>query len=258
MIRDLEDGLFNTIIVKDLSRFGRDYIESGKYLQKVFPKKNIRFISVNDNYDSENADVSDTHLILPIRNFINDSYCRDISMKVKSSKEVKRKNGQFIGAFAPFGYKKDVKDKHKLVVDTEVSHIVERIFQMKIDGYSSKAIADFLNSIGLATPSRHKENSGENFSTGFVVKNSKWDSKTVNRVIQNKVYIGVLEQGKTAKLNYKSKKEVKVSKEDWIITEDAHEGIVSKSVFALANKMLLRDVKRSKEKPYLGVNKYEL
>lgn len=251
MIRDLEDGLFNTIIVKDLSRFGRDYIESGKYLQKVFPEKNIRFISVNDNYDSENADVSDTHLILPIRNFINDSYCRDISMKVKSSKEVKRKNGQFIGAFAPFGYKKDVRDKHKLVVDTEVSHIVERIFQMKIDGYSSKAIADFLNSIGLATPSRHKENSGENFSTGFVVKNSKWDSKTVNRVIQNKVYIGVLEQGKTAKLNYKSKKEVKVSKEDWIITEDAHEGIVSKSIFALANKMLLRDVKRSKEKPYL-------
>ena len=226
MIRDLEDGLFNTIIVKDLSRFGRDYIESGKYLQKVFPEKNIRFISVNDNYDSENADVSDTHLILPIRNFINDSYCRDISMKVKSSKEVKRKNGQFIGAFAPFGYKKDAGDKHKLVVDTEVSHIVERIFQMKIDGYSSKAIADFLNSIGLATQSRHKENSGENFSTGFVVKNSKWDSKTVNRVIQNKVYIGVLEQGKTAKLNCKSKKEVKVSKEDWIITEDAHEGIV--------------------------------
>lgn len=251
MIRDMEDGLFSIIIVKDLSRFGRDYIESGKYLQKVFPEKNIRFISVNDNYDSENADVSDTHLILPIRNFINDSYCRDISMKVKSSKEVKRKNGQFIAAFAPFGYKKDVNDKHKLVVDTKVSHIVERIFQMKIDGYSSKAIADFLNSIGSTTPSRHKENSGENFSTGFVVKNSKWDSKTVNRVIQNKVYIGVLEQGKTAKLNYKSKKEVKVSKEDWIITEDAHEGIVSKSVFVLANKMLLRDVKKSKEKPHL-------
>lgn len=136
-------------------------------------------------------------------------------------------------------------------MDTEVSHIVERIFQMKIDGYSSKAIADFLNSIGLVTPSRHKENSGKNFSTGFVVKNSKWDSKTVNSVIQNKVYTGVLEQGKTAKLNYKSKKEVKVSKEDWIITEDAHEGIVSKSVFALANKKFLRDVKRSKEKLYL-------
>ena len=211
MIQDLEEKKFRTIIVKDLSRFGRDYIESGKYLQKIFPEKGIRFISVNDNYDSENADVSDTHLILPIRNFINDSYCRDISMKVKSSKEIKRKNGEFIGAFAPFGYKKDSKNKHKLVVDTEVSHIIERIFNMKIDGYSSKAIADFLNSIGCVTPSKHKENSGNNHTTGFIVKDSKWDAKMVNRIIINKVYIGVLEQGKTRKLNYTSKREVEVN-----------------------------------------------
>ena len=249
MIKDLEGGKFKTIIVKDLSRFGRDYIESGKYLQKIFPEKGIRFISINDNYDSENADVSDTHLILPIRNFINDSYCRDISMKVKSSKEVKRKNGEFIGAFAPFGYKKDDKDRHKLAVDKEVSHIIERIFNMKIEGYSSKAIADFLNSIGMVTPSKHKENSGDNFNTGFVVKAAKWDAKMINRVISNKVYIGVLEQGKTTKLNYKSKREIDVSKDDWIITENAHESIVSKTVFALANKMLLRDVKGNSDIP---------
>lgn len=249
MIDDLNKGKFNIIIVKDLSRFGRDYIESGKYLQKIFPEKGVRFISVNDNYDSENADMSDTHLILPIRNFINDSYCRDISMKVKSSKEVKRKNGEFIGAFAPFGYKKDDKDKHKLVIDKEVSHIIERIFNMKIEGYSSKAIADFLNSIGTITPSKHKENNGDNFNTGFVVKNAKWDAKMINRIISNKVYIGVLEQGKTAKLNYKSKKEIDVSKEDWIVIQNAHEPIISKSIYLLANKMLLRDVKQSKDKP---------
>lgn len=249
MIDDLNKGKFNIIIVKDLSRFGRDYIESGKYLQKIFPEKGVRFISVNDNYDSENADMSDTHLILPIRNFINDSYCRDISMKVKSSKEVKRKNGEFIGAFAPFGYKKDDKDKHKLVIDKEVSHIIERIFNMKIEGYSSKAIADFLNSIGTITPSRHKENNGDNFNTGFVVKNAKWDAKMINRIISNKVYIGVLEQGKTTKLNYKSKKEIDVSKEDWIVIQNAHEPIISKSIYLLANKMLLRDVKQSKDKP---------
>ena len=249
MIDDLNKGKFNIIIVKDLSRFGRDYIESGKYLQKVFPEKGVRFISVNDNYDSENADMSDTHLILPIRNFINDSYCRDISMKVKSSKEVKRKNGEFIGAFAPFGYKKDDKDKHKLVIDKEVSHIIERIFNMKIEGYSSKAIADFLNSIGTITPSKHKENNGDNFNTGFVVKNAKWDAKMINRIISNKVYIGVLEQGKTTKLNYKSKKEIDVSKEDWIVIQNAHEPIISKSIYLLANKMLLRDVKQSKDKP---------
>lgn len=249
MIDDLNKGKFNIIIVKDLSRFGRDYIESGKYLQKIFPEKGIRFISVNDNYDSENADMSDTHLILPIRNFINDSYCRDISMKVKSSKEVKRKNGEFIGAFAPFGYKKDDKDKHKLVIDKEVSHIIERIFNMKIECYSSKAIADFLNSIGTITPSKHKENNGDNFNTGFVVKNAKWDAKMINRIISNKVYIGVLEQGKTTKLNYKSKKEIDVSKEDWIVIQNAHEPIISKSIYLLANKMLLRDVKQSKYKP---------
>ena len=249
MIDDLNKGKFNIIIVKDLSRFGRDYIESGKYLQKIFPEKGVRFISVHDNYDSENADMSDTHLILPIRNFINDSYCRDISMKVKSSKEVKRKNGEFIGAFAPFGYKKDDKDKHKLVIDKEVSHIIERIFNMKIEGYSSKAIADFLNSIGTITPSKHKENNGDNFNTGFVVKNAKWDAKMINRIISNKVYIGVLEQGKTTKLNYKSKKEIDVSKEDWIVIQNAHEPIISKSIYLLANKMLLRDVKQSKDKP---------
>ena len=249
MIDDLNKGKFNIIIVKDLSRFGRDYIESGKYLQKIFPEKGVRFISVNDNYDSENADMSDTHLILPIRNFINDSYCRDISMKVKSSKEVKRKNGEFIGAFAPFGYKKDDKDKHKLVIDKEVSHIIERIFNMKIEGYSSKAIADFLNSIGTITPSKHKENNGDNFNTGFVVKNAKWDAKMINRIISNKVYIGILEQGKTTKLNYKSKKEIDVSKEDWIVIQNAHEPIISKSIYLLANKMLLRDVKQSKDKP---------
>lgn len=249
MINNLNKGKFNIIIVKDLSRFGRDYIESGKYLQKIFPEKGVRFISVNDNYDSENADMSDTHLILPIRNFINDSYCRDISMKVKSSKEVKRKNGEFIGAFAPFGYKKDDKDKHKLVIDKEVSHIIERIFNMKIEGYSSKAIADFLNSIGTITPSKHKENNGDNFNTGFVVKNAKWDAKMINRIISNKVYIGVLEQGKTTKLNYKSKKEIDVSKEDWIVIQNAHEPIISKSIYLLANKMLLRDVKQSKDKP---------
>ena len=111
MLNDLEQKRCKTIIVKDLSRFGRDYIESGKFLQKTFPQMGVRFISVNDNYDSENADVNDTHLILPIKNFINDSYCRDISMKVKSSQKTKRQRGEFIGAFAPYGYKKNNKKK---------------------------------------------------------------------------------------------------------------------------------------------------
>lgn len=250
MIEDLNKKKFNIIIVKDLSRFGRDYIESGKYLQKIFPEKRVRFISVNDNYDSENADVSDTHLILPIRNFINDSYCRDISMKVKSSKEIKRKNGEFISAFAPFGYKKDDNNKHKLIIDKNVSHIIKRIFDMKIEGYSSKAIADFLNSIGEITPGKYKEDTYVNCN-GFSIKNGKWDAKMINRILENKVYIGILEQGKTAKLNYKSTRIVDVSKDDWIVKKDSHEPIISKSIFELANKMMFRDLNTTKQRPTL-------
>ena len=115
MINDLNEGKFNTIIVKDLSRLGRDYIESGRYIQKIFPSMGVRFISINDNYDSAKANVNDTHLIVPIKNFINDSYCRDISVKVKSFKKMKQKNGEFIGSFTPFGYKKDPRSEERRV-----------------------------------------------------------------------------------------------------------------------------------------------
>ncbi|PID82040.1 MAG: hypothetical protein CSB16_03350 [Clostridiales bacterium] len=241
MLKDLELGKFQAIIVKDLSRFGRDYIEAGKYLQKIFPEKGVRFISVNDNYDSDSADVSDMHLILPIRNFINDSYARDISTKVKSSQSMKRKKGEFIGAFAPFGYKKSDSDKHKLVIDKEVFHIIKRIFSMKVEGYSSKAIADFLNSIGMVTPSKHKENMGTNFATGFVVKNSKWDAKMINRIITNRVYVGDLEQGKKTKLNYKSKKIIDVKKDDWVVIHNSHKAIIDNEIVNNGLHFLYKD-----------------
>ena len=241
MMEDLEKGKIETIVVKDLSRFGRDYIETGKYLQKIFPEKKVRFISINDNYDSMNADANDTHLVLPIKNFINDSYCRDISMKVKSSQQMKREKGEFIGAFAPFGYKKNPKDKHQLIIDQEVKGIVETIFNKKVEGYSSNAIAKFLNELGIITPARHKENElGD--SVGFTGKDRKWNAKMINRIISNPVYVGTLEQGKQMKLNYKSDKRIDIKKEDWVVIENAHKGIVSQSIFAIANEMLLRDV----------------
>ncbi len=241
MMEDLEKGKIETIVVKDLSRFGRDYIETGKYLQKIFPEKKVRFISINDNYDSFNADANDTHLVLPIKNFINDSYCRDISMKVKSSQQMKREKGEFIGAFAPFGYKKNPKDKHQLIIDQEVKGIVETIFNKKVEGYSSNAIAKFLNELGIITPARHKENElGD--SVGFTGKDRKWNAKMINRIISNPVYVGTLEQGKQMKLNYKSDKRIDIKKEDWVVIENAHKGIVSQSIFAIANEMLLRDV----------------
>lgn len=241
MMDDLEKGKIGTIIVKDLSRFGRDYIEAGKYIQKIFPEKKIRFISINDNYDSMSADTNDTHLVLPIKNFINDSYCRDISMKVKSSQKMKREKGEYIGSFAPFGYKKNPKDKHYLIIDQDVKGVIQLIFNKKVDGYSSNAIAKYLNELGVVTPARHKENEyGE--SVGFVGKQHKWDAKMINRIIGNSVYVGTLEQGKQMKLNYKSEKRIDIKKDDWVVIKNAHKGIISQSVFSIANEMLLRDL----------------
>lgn len=249
MLSDLEKKSCKTIIVKDLSRFGRDYIESGKFLQKIFPQMGVRFISVNDNYDSDSADVNDTHLILPIKNFINDSYCRDISMKVKSSQKTKWQRGEFIGSFAPYGYEKNSKRKNHLVVDKNVAHVIRKIFEMKVEGYSSQAIADELNRLGIQTPQAYKESNGSNFTTGFASNKSKWQAKMINRIIESRVYLGDLEQGKRTKLNYKSNKEIKVMEDDWIRVEGTHEAIITETMFNVANKMMERDILNRKSKP---------
>ena len=253
MIKDAYDKKFDTIIVKDLSRFGRDYIEAGKFIQRIFPENGIRFISVNDNYDSKSADMNDTHLILPIKNFINDSYCRDISNKVKSSQKIKREKGDFISAFAPYGYKKSDENKNKLVVDEQAAPNIKNIFDMKLLGYSSKAIADELNHLGVLTPRKYKESQGFKCNGFQNIKGGNWSAKAVNRIIENEVYIGNTLQGKSITLNYKNKKQIGKDKEEWIRVEDTHEAIVSKEVFAIANTMLKRDLNNSRGKDKIDI-----
>lgn len=253
MINDAYDKKFDTIIVKDLSRFGRDYIEAGKYIQRIFPENGIRFISVNDNYDSKSADMNDTHLILPIKNFINDSYCRDISNKVKSSQKIKREKGDFISAFAPYGYKKSDENKNKLVVDEQAAPNIKNIFDMKLKGYSSKAIADELNHLGVLTPRKYKESQGFKCNGFQNIKGGNWSAKAVNRIIENEVYIGNTLQGKSITLNYKNKKQIGKDKEEWVKVEDTHEAIVSKEVFAIANTMLKRDLNNSRGKDKIDI-----
>lgn len=240
----------DTIIVKDLSRFGRDYIETGKYLQRIFPAMGIRFISVNDHYDSLTADTNETHLVMPIKSLINDSYCRDISTKVRSTQKAKRQKGEFIGAFAPYGYRKDHNQRNHLVVDETVRSTIETIFALKLEGYSSNAIANFLNQAGVETPLQRKRACQERIK-GFYGYRHKWDTKMVNRILTNRVYTGTLEQGKQTKLNYKSQKSVAVNPEDWVRVEDTHEAIISTSTFSIANNLLLRDVKHGKNTPDL-------
>ena len=250
MMAMVNDKVIDTIIVKDLSRFGRDYIETGKYLQRIFPAMGVRFISVNDHYDSLTADTNETHLVMPIKSLINDSYCRDISTKVRSTQKAKRQKGEFIGAFAPYGYRKDDKQRNHLVVDETIRPTIEKIFTLKLDGYSSNAIAGFLNQAGIETPLQRKKACQEKIK-GFHGYNYKWDTKMVNRILTNRVYTGTLEQGKQTKLNYKSQKSVAVNPTDWVRVDDTHEAIISKSTFEIANNLLLRDVKHGKNVPDL-------
>lgn len=152
MMSDIEAGRVNCVIVKDLSRFGRDYIETGRYLERVFPALGVRFIALTDHYDSFAADAGERNIVLPVKNFINDSYCRDISIKVKSQLAVKRESGKCLAAFAVYGYQKSPQDKNKLLVDNYAAGIVRRIFAWKIEGMAVSAIAEKLNELYILSP----------------------------------------------------------------------------------------------------------
>lgn len=244
MMEDVITGSINCIVVKDLSRFGRDYIDSGRYLQRVFPSLDIRFIALNDNYDSFTASETEKNLVIPFKNFINDNYCRDTSAKVRSVCKVKRKQGQFISNYAPYGYEKDEEDKHKIVIDKEVGYVVRKIFSMKLEGYSSYSIAKHLNDNGIPSPMEHKKAKGIRYKTGFSTKAvAKWDTPAVNRILTNEVYIGTLQQGKREKINYKLDKVVSKDRSDWIEIEDNHEAIIDPHDFEIVQKLLKCDIK---------------
>jgi DNA invertase Pin-like site-specific DNA recombinase len=153
LIDVIEQGHINCVVVKDLSRFGRDYLESGRYIQRYFPEKQVRFVAVNDNVDTKNTLFD---IMLPIRNLFNEQYSRDISTKVQSSFKIKQRSGEFIGAFPSYGYQKSSKDRHKLIVDPYASEIVKRIFAMYVAGHGKVRIAYILNKDGILCPSTYK------------------------------------------------------------------------------------------------------
>ena len=242
MMGDIEAGLIDCVIVKDLSRLGRDYIGSGRLIQKTFPEHEVRFIAIGDNYDSLTADFNEESLVLPVKNFINDAYCRDISVKVKSQQKMMRESGKHIGAFAVYGYRKDPDDKNHLVVDRYAAGIVESIFEWKVDGYSFKAIADRLNGMGILSPMEYKKSNGEKFNTGFrTKKRSRWSAQTVRRILMDETYTGTLVQGKSERVNYKVKRSVIKPEDEWVKVADAHEAVVPKELFAVVQQLLQAD-----------------
>lgn len=242
MINDVKAGRVNCVIVKDLSRFGRDYIEAGRYIQKIFPGLGVRFIAITDHYDSFYADAGESGIVLPVKNFINDSYCRDISIKVKSQLEVKRKNGECIAPFALYGYKKAENNKNQLVIDEYAASIVKQIFAWKIDGMAASAIAEKLNQLGVLSPKEYKKSIGCNYKGGFSgTLMPVWSSAAIKRILTNEMYLGHLIQGKTEKINYKLKKSVKKPKEEWIKVKNTHEPIISEDSFLIVQNLLKTD-----------------
>ena len=242
MMADVEAGEVDCVIVKDLSRFGRDYIEAGRLIQKTFPALNVRFIAITDHFDTLTADYNETSLVLPVKNFVNDSYSRDTSNKVRSHQKVKRQKGDFIGAFTVYGYRKDSQDKNHLVIDEYAAEIVRNIFQWKLEGMSTTAIADKLNGMGILSPMEYKKSKGERFSTGFSVGvKAAWSAVAVKRILVNELYIGTMVQGKSEKINYKLDKCREKPPEEWARVENRHEAVISREDFENVQRLLLTD-----------------
>lgn len=245
MLEDVKKGIVDCIIVKDLSRFGRNYIEVGRYLEKLFPMLGVRFIAINDNYDS--LDVDTAHdIVMPFKNLINDSYCRDLSVKIRSHLAIKRKNGEFIGAFACYGYLKDTENKNQLVIDTYAGSVVQDIFRMKINGYSQYRIANVLNEQGILSPMEYKRSLGIRFETSFKVNpKAQWSAKAVSRILTNEIYTGVLIQGKQTTPNHKVKARQAVEEKDWIRVENAHPPLIDTCLFEIVQTLMERDTRTS-------------
>ena len=244
MMADAEAGKIDCICTKDLSRLGRERIETGTYIRQTFKEKGIRYIAINDNYDTLTADGSETNIVMPVKALVNDNFSRDISNKVRSSQQIKRMNGEFIGAFAPYGYVKSKENKNQLVVDGYAADIVRDIYAEKLSGMSANAIAEGLNRRGILCPSEYKRDKGERYATSFKqAAHSRWSAVTVKRILENAVYIGVLEQGKREKVSYKVKREIQVPEAEWIRVENAHEPIISRQDYEAVQILLQRDMR---------------
>lgn len=252
LIEEVKTGTINCIIVKDLSRFGRNYIETGRYIEQIFPFLGVRFIAINDNIDTA-QDASQTDCILiPFKNLMNDAYSRDISIKSRSQLKIRQACGDFVGAFPVYGYTRAQEDKHKLVVDQEAAQVVKDIFAMRMAGYNNSYIAKYLNQIGVPSPVEYKKLHDSKYNTPFKLNpRAKWLPMAVDRILKNEIYTGIMLQGKETTLSYKIKKRIRNSKEDWIRVEHTHEAIIPKKDFDVLQKIMLHDTRTSPEKEKL-------
>ena len=246
MMQDITDGKINCVIVKDLSRLGREYIETGRYLRRVFPTYGVRFIAITDNIDTAHEGSGDD-LTVSVKNIMNEAYCRDISIKTRTSLDIKRRNGDFVGAFPVYGYMKSEENKNLLVPDPYASRVVRDIFRMRLDGTSALRIATVLNEMGILSPLAYKKNNGFPYAKhGYADKEDcKWSATTIIRILQDETYIGTLVQGKQGTPHYKIKQMEQRPSSEWIRVPDAHEPLIAKQDFELVQRIRRLDTRTS-------------
>lgn len=245
MLNDIKKQKINGVIVKDLSRLGRNYIEVGNFIDEIIPEYNLRFISVNDNVDSfKNPNIMDS-LEIPFKNLMNECYSKDSSQKMRTSLKASKNSGNFIGKIAPYGYLKDPEDSHKLIIDEDAAKNVKRIFTLALKGKSKQEIIEELTTNHILTPSMYLK---EKFDIKLSNISRKWNTKMLDTILKNETYIGSLVQCKRTRISHKVHNLVRVAEDEWIISKDRHKAIIKESIFNQVQDILYnRNVRVNKE-----------
>lgn len=246
MMDDIRGGKVKCVLVKDLSRFGRDYIEAGEYLEKIFPFMGIRFISITDGYDSLTCDDAESALMIPLKNMINDVYAKDISRKIITSFRARQEKGEFLPAFAPYGYVKSKEVAYRYEVDQETAPYVRMIFEWKAEGVSHNEICKRLNDMGAVTPARRKVDLGIWRAEKY--KHTVWHGRTIIDIMKNPTYTGCIVYGRIPKSLYEGIKMHRAPEEEWRYVPDAHEPIISQELFDKVQKMFADRAEKFKAK----------
>lgn len=231
MLEDVEAGKIDTVITKDLSRLGRDYILTGHYLERYFPEHGVRYIAVNDNIDTANDEGAIR--MAPFLSVMNDMYAQDISRKVRSALQAKKKEGRFVGASAPYGYKKSPEDKGKLIADENAAAVVREIFRDYLENGSLSGTAKRLTERGIPTPSSYK---GQKFTQKRFA--GMWNDRIVKRILTSPTYAGHLTQNRTKKISHKVEKKINLPSDQWIIIPNSHEALISQKDFDRVQEMM--------------------
>ena len=244
LLSDVMSGKINCVVVKDLSRFARNYSDAGSLIDNLFVQMGVRFISLAENVDSYLNPDSVSSIIVPITNVMNDQYCYQTSKKIRQVFDYKRRNGQYIGAFAPYGYVKHPKDKHQLIIDPDAAEIVKLVFSLFLKGTSKRATALYLNEHGVPSPSAYKLQKGIPVSTrGY--DDPMWGARMIHSILTNPTYTGDLAQGRSRVKSYKVHEVESVPREEWVEVAGTHESIIDYDTFDKVQALLQRDTRTS-------------